>query len=257
MLRAILRQAGLAWIEDPTNHDRATLRARLRERLADPDGDGPEICALAAAALESGLVRAARDRAIAAELAGRASIFPEGYGLLTPGPIASDALAALLRALSGAPYAPHGAGLARLAAAPCPAVLGGIRLLRAGRLGAGLLLVREAAGMAPDRPACAGTLWDRRFLVEEGAPSGATIGAVGADAARLRRHSHLPDAVLRTLPGLRLNGVLVEVPHIGYRTGDGSARMVVSFAPPNPACGAPFGVHPGRGCQSEIASPSA
>ena len=51
---------------------------------------------------------------------------------------------------------------AALAAAPRPATLAGARLLRAGRLGPGLLVVREAAAMAPPvrKP---GVVWDGRF----------------------------------------------------------------------------------------------
>ncbi len=257
-LRALLAQAGLPWIEDPTNRNPATLRARLRAQLDDPHGDGPAVRALAETAYEHGLARAARDGAIAAELAARAAIFPEGYALLAPGPISPDALGGLIRALTGRAYAPRGSALSHLAAAPRPAVLAGLRLMPAGRLGPGLLAVREAAAMAPEAPATPGSLWDNRFLIETSeAPACATIGAVGADAPRLRAHSHLPYAVLRTLPALRVHAALVEVPHIGYFGGDGSARMAVSFAPANPACGAPFGAGAGRGCQSEKTTPSA
>jgi hypothetical protein len=73
-----------------------------------------------------------------------------------------------------------------------------------------------------------------------------TIGALGPDAATLRDRSPLPAAVLQTLPALRLNGVLVEVPHIGYRPPCAVAcavpRVAIRFAPANPASGAPFGV---------------
>ncbi len=136
-------------------------------------------------------------------------------------------------------------------------MLGGIRLVQAGRLGPGLLLVREPAAMSPDIAAHPGALWDHRFLVETVEGRAGTIGAVGGDAADLRHRSPLPDAVLRTLPALRVNGILAEVPHIGYRPLDGSARMAVTFAPANPACGAPFGAGVVGGCQSEVATPSA
>ena len=251
-LRAILRRAGLSWIEDPTNQDPATLRGRLRATL-----DDQTMRRMAAAARQGGEARAGRERELAAELAARAAIFPQGYAQLTPGPIAADALGALIRGLSGAAYAPHGRGLARLAASPGPAVLGGIRLMAAGRLGAGLLLVREAAALAAAIPARAGALWDRRFLIDAVDTPDGMIGAVGEDAPGLRSCTKLPDAVLRSLPALRVHGVLVEVPHIGYRSRDGSARMAVSFAPANPACGAPFGVDMGRGCQRQTATPSA
>jgi tRNA(Ile)-lysidine synthase len=240
-LRALLREAGLDWVEDPSNLDVTATRPRLRMQLNDPAGDGPSVRALAAAAASCAASRAAADRRVAAELAHRAAIYPEGYAILTPGPLSPAALGALIRCLTGAPYVPAAASLARLAAAPRPAVLAGLRLLPAGRRGEGWLLVREEVAMAAAIPAQPGALWDRRFLVSatEGEPG--TIGALGADAAALRKHSPLPAAVLRTLPALRVNGVLVAVPQMGYALSSGPARMAVSFAPTTPASGAPFG----------------
>ncbi len=240
-LRALLREAGIDWIEDPSNTDVTATRPLLRMQLDDAGGDGPAVRALAADAARSAGSRAATDRQVATELARRAAIFPEGYGVLTPGPLSPAALGVLIRCLTGAPYGPAAAALAPLAAAPRPAVLAGVRLLPAGRLGEGWLLVREEAAMTGPLPARAGAIWDRRFLVSstEGEPG--TIGALGADAAAFRTHSALPAAVLRTLPALRVNGALVAVPQIGYARGCGSARMAVSFAPATPASGAPFG----------------
>ena len=240
-LRAILTKAGIGWIEDPSNRDLTTQRARLRAELDDPSGDGPATRALAEEAAAFGVARAESDRNAAAELAARASLHPEGYAVLSPGPIGAPALSALIRMLGGAPFPPASAAIRRIAADPRPCVLAGVRLLPAGRLGPGLLLVREPAAMTAPQAARAGMLWDRRFQVQTATGDG-EIGALGADAAGLRRHSPLPDAVLRTLPALRVHGVLVDVPHIGYRPGSGSARMAVCFAPASPAAGAPFGV---------------
>jgi tRNA(Ile)-lysidine synthase len=237
----LLRAACLAWVEDPSNRNAAALRTRLRQRLDDRDGSGPQTAALAAHARASALRRTMAGRRIAAELAARATIHPEAYALLSPGPLSPAALAALIQALTGAPYAPSDAALARLAGMPRPATAGGVRLLPAGKLGPGLLLVREAAAMAPPIAAVQGALWDRRFLVRGTGGEPGTIGAVGPDAPSLRRYSHLPAAILQTLPALRVNGMLVEVPHIGYRPCCGSTRMAVSFAPATPASGAPFG----------------
>jgi tRNA(Ile)-lysidine synthase len=240
-LRAMLREAGIFWVEDPSNHDTAALRTRLRDSLADPEGDAPRTAALAQQAAAHAAARAQEDRRIAAELADRAAIFPEAYALLTPGQISPASLGALIRALTGAPYAPAAAVLARLAAAPVPATLGGIALIPAGRLGPGLLMVREEAAMSPPIPAVPGALWDRRFRLEGDPPPGATIGALGTEASSLRGLTRLPAAVLRTLPAIRLQGVLVAVPHIGYRDTSGPTRMAVIFAPATPASGAPFG----------------
>ena len=139
--------------------------------------------------------------------------------MLTGRPLAPPAFAALLQALAGAPYPPADAiAVAALAAAPRPATLAGVRLLPAGRLGPGLLAVREPAAMAPPVPARSGAVWDGRFRLGDAAlaPPDATLGALGDDAARLRRLSPLPSAVLRTLPAVRLGAALLAVPHLFY-----------------------------------------
>jgi tRNA(Ile)-lysidine synthase len=243
-LRATLRAAGLAWVEDPSNADPATLRARLRIARADPDGTGPATAALVASAATAGVARAAAEHAAAAVLARRVAIYPEGYALLTPGPLPAMALGALLRVLGGADWAPAPAQVARLAASPRPATLGGVRLMAAGRLAPpGVwLMLREAAAMAPPVPARPGACWDGRFRLaaDAGLPAGLAFGAVGAAAARLRRISHLPAAVLRTLPALWQDNVLVAVPLLLYPDAAWQARCGVAFAPRAPLAGAPF-----------------
>ncbi len=239
-LRAVLRAAGVGWVEDPSNGNPAALRARLRLELDDPEGDGARTAALAATAAEYGARRARQDADIASLLAERVVMRPEGFAVLSPGELPAPALAAVIRMVGGRPYPPGVACLARLAAAPRPAVLAGVRLMAAGRLGPGLLLVREAAAMAAPVPARPGAMWDGRFRASGAAdfPEGATIGSLGPDAARMRRFSDLPSSVLVTLPALRMHGVLAAVPHIGYPDRQSCARMV--FSPASNAAGAPF-----------------
>jgi tRNA(Ile)-lysidine synthase len=241
-LRATLREAGLAWVEDPSNRDQRALRARLRAGLNDPDGTGPAIVALHAAARAAGEARAAREAAIAWTLADRAAIHPEGFALLSPGPIDPASLAALIQTIGGADFPPPSAAVAALAAAPHPATLGGVRLLGAGRLGDGLLLVREAAAMEPPVDARPRAVWDGRFRLQARAipPNDTTIGALGADAARLRRWSPLPSAVLQTLPTLRRANSLVAVPHLHYPDPATCLAVPVVFCPGRPVAGAPF-----------------
>jgi tRNA(Ile)-lysidine synthase len=236
-LRATLQAAGLDWAEDPSNTDPATLRARLRAELAG----GPDIAALAEQAAEAAAARDTAEAAIATVLARRARIFPEGFAQLSPGPLPAAALAALIRMVTGAAYPVRAAQLRALAADPRPATLGGARLIPAGRLGEGLLCVREEAAMAPPIPATPGVLWDRRFRLSwDAAPSpGTTLGALGPDAAALRDLSPLPAAILRGLPALRVNTALVAVPHIGYRLPEFPA-WGIGFCPATPAAGAPF-----------------
>ena len=75
-LRATLRAAGQDWVEDPSNADLTTLRARLRARLADRDGASPATRATVAGACARGRARALRERASAALLARRAGSRP-------------------------------------------------------------------------------------------------------------------------------------------------------------------------------------
>lgn len=241
-LRATLRAAGMGWVDDPSNRDQRALRARLRAALDDPDGTGPAIAALCAAARDAGTARARQEATVAEMLAERAAIYPEGFSLLSPGPIEPAALAALIQTIGGAAFPPHAASVAALAAALCPATLAGVRLLSAGRLGDGLLLVREAAAMAPPVAAQPGAVWDGRFRLLDHAtpPESATIGALGADAAALRRKSALPSVVLQTLPALRRGNCVVAVPHLLYSAGVACASVPLVFSPRRPAAGAPF-----------------
>ena len=243
-LRAMLIDAGAEWISDPSNRDRSALRPRLRLARHDHGGCGAATVALAAASAASAQARAEAVHAAAECLAERASIHPEGYCVLSrrDQPIRADALAALLQMIAGAPYPPPTASVAALAAAPGPATLAGVRMLPAGCLGPGLLLVRESAAMAPAVAAVPGAVWDRRFRLRPDArvPEGATLGGLGDESARLRRLSPLPAAVLRTLPALRTGGALLAVPHLLYPDRQSCACIPLVFSPPIPAAATAF-----------------
>jgi len=208
-LRAVLRERGVAWVEDPSNQDPTQLRARLRALRADSGGTGPATRALVSASIARGRQRSALDGTVAAELLCRVTLYPQGYALLSPGPISPEALARLLAVLSGAERPPALSQVAHLAQSPKSATLAGVRLLPAGRLGAGWLLVREASAMAPPVPAVAGAIWDGRFrLARIDTPgAGLTLGAWGSNAPRDRRG--LPSAVRWTLPVVRCNGEVI------------------------------------------------
>ena len=241
-LRAALREAGIGWIEDPSNRNPAALRARLRAERSDPEGDQAGTRGLVETAFRHGVARGELDRAVAATLAARASLYPEGFAVLSPGPILAPALAALLQAVAGSRYPPSLRQVAPLAAAPAPATLGGVRLLPAGRMGPGLLLVREEAAQARPVPARPGARWDGRFRLGENATprAAAMLGALGSAAAGLRKHSHLPSAVLRSLPALRVADQLLAVPHLGYPDAAACRDWPLTFCPRRPAAGAPW-----------------
>ncbi len=242
-LRATLRSAGLGWVEDPSNQDTGALRPRLRALRRDHAGDGAATRALAAAAAVAGRTRQAEERRIAAALARAATLRPEGFAVLRPGPLDPAVLASVIQMVAGARLPPSPDRVAALARDPRPATLAGTRLLPAGRLGPGLMVVREEVAMADEVAAAQDAEWDGRFrLVKRGPslPPDFRLGALGGEAARVRRHSALPDAVLRTLPALRRGGELVAVPHIAYPDVGRCASLRLTFAPPRPAAGAPF-----------------
>ena len=240
-LRGMLTGAGIAWVEDPSNTDIRALRPRLRQ-LRHGHDDAAATLAVCGAARGAGERRAAHEQAMAGVLAERISIRPEGFAVMPSGPVPADVLAAVIQALSGDVFSPAADQVAALAAAPRPATLGGVRLLPAGKLGPGLLLVREEAAMAPPVPAVPGAVWDRRFRLTGGAtlPAGTEIGPLGPDASVLRRLSRLPSAVLRTLPALRRANVLVAVPHLSYPSKEICAPVRLVFSPARPMAGAQF-----------------
>ncbi len=239
-LRATLAGTGLraglgggrGWVEDPSNRDPAALRTRLRARLA---GSG-EAAALLAEAAGRARARCVAEAGQAEALARIATLRPEGFAVLAPGPWPAAALGAVLRMVGGRAYPPASEGVARLAGAPRAATLGGARLLPAGRLGPGWLVVREERAMAGPVAAGRGAVWDGRFRVVGEGDATLTLGALGADAAKVAGGG-LPAAVRLTLPALRRDGRLVAAPH---ESGDGAWSGGVVFAPPQPASGAPF-----------------
>jgi hypothetical protein len=174
----------------------------------------------------------------------------------------------LLRTIAGAPFAPPIDRVAALARNPGPATIGGVRVIAAGHLGQGWLLVRERRAMEAPVAARSGAVWDGRFRlvaappdvfeaadlagagpdsraqVEEPAVGGAheregrglTLGALDEDARTFRDRTSLPAAILHALPAVRLDGEILAVPHIGI----GDPRWRIVFDPRNRAAGAPF-----------------
>ncbi len=253
-LRATLRASGVPWVEDPSNADLTWLRARLRAERADLGGEGEDISDAVAAAACSGAARRSAECAIAAELAAHATIQPEGYATLAS-PLSPPALAVLLGTIGASVHAPSRRQVEPLAAALRPATLGGVRILKASNrlVPDPWLLAREASALSPPVPARPGTVWDRRFRLVSNAdlPCGATLGALGADAARLRHLSRLPVPVLHTLPALRVNGNLFAVPHLRYCTAGRSFPPLVMNCAPVPAASAPFRPSAGGRCCNE------
>jgi len=219
-LRATLRHANLSWVEDPTNHSMTTARGRLRRQMNAHD----RIAALTLAA-SSLADRTNQLRVDATELA-TVQLAPEGFAV-SPGPLGTSALSALVWMISGRPYPPP-----RIALEPGLATrtLHGVLIRPAGRLGPGTLLTREPAAVAPPIEACDEAVWDGRFRVQ-GASPGLTLGALGVDAATFRRRSRLPAAILATLPALRRGMALVAVPHLAFPDREACRSVSVEMWP--------------------------
>lgn len=301
-LRATLAEAGVGWVEDPTNTDLATPRARLR---AGPLANPAAARQLDRDAAASGRMRARAEAGTAAMLAAAVTLWPDGTAHVRV-PIGPAALSALFWTLSGSAYPPPTLSVVRLteglrAAPGWAGTLHGVQVMPASR-GPGWLMGREAAAM--QAPVPAGQRWDGRF--QGGPPPGLSdpaetfpdaaqcgqpsapfgppgaqntgsswrgvpgvagdpgtawpspghrpghgedwgrdaeplmLGALGDDAARLRRWSPLPAALLRTLPTLRWGGAIVAVPHLGYPDAASCRAVPLLFRPARPLAPAAF-----------------
>ena len=213
-LRATLWNAGVEWIDDPTNTDPSTARGALRSR--------PIPHPLAGA----GEARMAAEAALADELAHRVAIFPTGHAEVR-GPLSEAAWSALVWTISGRPYPPPRAATRRLARHGAGTLHGVV--VRAG------IVAREPAAMAGP----GGREWDGRFVLEA-APDNAELGALDDAAGALRRRPGPPVSVLRTFPAVRLRGKLFAVPHLAYPDPETCRSVRVEFRPARPLSGAPF-----------------
>jgi tRNA(Ile)-lysidine synthase len=239
-LRAMLRQARIVWVQDPSNQDWTALRARLRAGLGDLDGSGPGVQELVTAAERAGAMRADEERRVADELAEKVELRAEGFAVVHAARLSQGALSAVIRMVSGGGLAPAPGMVAALAGELRPATLGGVRMMPAGVLGRGWLAVREPRAMAPAVPAGSGAIWDGRFRLGGNGEERGFFGAVGKDARRLRHLSALPAVVLQALPAIRMGDKLMAVPHVGYPDALRCARFQVVFCPSIPAAGASF-----------------
>jgi tRNA(Ile)-lysidine synthase len=240
-LEATCAAAGLLPVRDPSNNDARFARARWRASLAD---SGPKAEAeLAELAAGLAVRRAGQQAAIAARLAASTRWHPEGFADIDPVSLGSDvvadaALAALLRVVSGARYAPARAATAALRQRGHGTLSGAwLQAAPAARSGTnrpGWRLLREPAAPAAAVPALRGARWDGRFrLVGPGHPA-ASIGQLGRDAtdSALRRAApHLPGAVLAGLPAIRHSGGLVAVPALLYPNAMACAPFAMVFSP--------------------------
>ncbi len=262
-LRALLRDAGQGWIEDPSNEDPARDRVKARRALAAlrPVGVTAEGIAAAAARLAEDS-DALRDLA-AGFLRGRLSVggagelrLPRAALAEAPHALRRRVLAELFRALAGAAHAPRARALAEIEAAILapgplpPRTLGGCVIRAEGDAPCPdarheIVLYREPAALPPpgaplDAP------WDGRWRLEGTGPAfaaaaeRAVIGPLGATGLALlaaearagawtptEAWSRAPRPARAGAPALRIGGRLAAAPLAawGVDPGQGVAPL--------------------------------
>lgn len=214
-LRAYLQAQKMEWVEDPSNANQNFERVRVRVSGTNAQPAGAEL-------------RQAQEQKTAEFLARFCTIRPEGFAVIHADHAPPAALAALTRVIGGADYAPGQSSIAVLAAKLRPATLGGVRILPAGRLGPGWLLLREPAYVASPVPARLGAIWDRRFILEASPSPEQKFGALGSDSKKFRNYNGLPSLILRAMPCLLGPGAETCFP------------VAARFTPPAPATSHPF-----------------
>ena len=261
-LVATCRAFGQEWIEDPSNHNPAYARARLREAEEALAAEGLDSERLADTARRAARARAALETATASLLAEAAEVRPEGWIRLDPKPLLAAAeelgLRALVRCITvvgGAPYHPKAEAAERLYAEVAGGLgtgktLGGCRILS--RRGA-LMIAREPAGaierltVTPGNP----VWWDRRFTVrvEAGTGSAFTVARLGGEGWRMilavrpdLAARGLPESVRETLPALWDGEGLAAVPTLGFFRKGSALTAEAVFTPAVPLAGPAFPV---------------
>jgi tRNA(Ile)-lysidine synthase len=245
------------WIEDPSNHDRAYARVRLRESATALAESGLSPARLAAAAARLGKARSTLETEVATLLAAAVELHPAGFARLdqtrltaAPSAVGRRGLAAVLGAVGGAPFAPRSGRLDRLYDKLCQGLTGG-RTLGGCRLvprRGGVLVCREPAATAPSVAAVPGNIvyWDGRFRLRLAAeaPRGLSLGALGA--AAVDAVGAVPAAVRPSLAALSDQKAVVAVPALGYLRGDFEGSWLgassLSFRPTRPLTRASFTV---------------
>jgi tRNA(Ile)-lysidine synthase len=225
-LRTYLADAGIRWIDDPSNEKEEYERVRARKSLAGPDEDR-----IVAALLEQGrhaaLERTDTGRRAADLIRGHGSQPAPGVVRLDAGFFQNgDAAAArlafrfVLAAVGGREHLPEAkrarAAYERLATGPGRVALAGAV---ADRRKAAMFLHRETrAGWTGAAPAVPGALWDGRYRIAAARlPENAIVQSLGRTLAEARARTF--DA---SVPPPLVRAALSAEPMIHVRTADDS-----------------------------------
>jgi tRNA(Ile)-lysidine synthase len=249
--RARLAATGQESLTDPSNDNTAFARVRLRRSQEILAAEGLSAERLAGTATSLARARQALELGVAQLLARAAMPHPAGYIRLDPQVLAEApaeiglrALAAIVMAVSGAPFPPRFERLMRLHGELCAGLkrgrtLGGCRIVPKG---GAILVCREAAAMAPPIAAKPGEMavWDGRYRLRlpTDAPKGLRLSALGPGGPK--RETALPAFARAVLPALRDGKGVVAVPAINYIREGGPilASDVLRLRTTRPATGA-------------------
>lgn len=255
-LAATLAARGQDWIEDPSNHNPAYARVRLRRLMPSLAAEGMSPARLADTARRLGRARAALERAVAQAAARWVAPHPAGFALVAPQAFVEEAeeiglrlLSRLVQSIGGGAHPPREERVEGLYARlrgglDRAATLAGCRI---GPHDERLLVCREGGRAAPAMALVPGSvqMWDGRFRVETAAaaPPGLKIAALGAGgwkvAEKLVRPGRLPPlpAPIRPLlPVILDQQGICAIPHLGYNRFAGAHHVLrwVAMAPFSP-----------------------
>lgn len=226
-LRRVLHERGVAWVDDPTNHDTAFERVRVREALKTLEGLGVSARALSNVAHHMSEVRetvywyvfmAARE--CVTFQSGDVLIDRAAFRTLQRD-IARRLVQHVLQWLSGADYAPRGRSVDLL----LEAIRGGTTMTLHGCLMSvateTLRFTREARAVA-DLRVPPGADWDGRWRLDGPWADGSEIGALGnAGLAECPdwRETGVPAVTLAASPAVWRGQRLIAAPLAGLRNG--------------------------------------
>ena len=231
-LRNTLKNAGLTWIDDPSNKNRHAQRVRIRYTLRKL-GLRDYYWQLA---MDAGGLRTRSTITTATTLAQKICFLPFGWVRLGEELPEPHLLTSLLRSISGSPYPPSLNAVARLYTSHHDSTLCGTRLLRWRK---NWYLIREQAAIAHPTPVCAEAIWDNRFKLFLHSLSvnvqGLSIAACGFGLPRHVRKGW-PAIFCATLPALWYNNQRVAVPHLNIADPEWK-NISFLFYPPVPVTG--------------------
>ncbi|MEQ8295034.1 MAG: tRNA lysidine(34) synthetase TilS [Nitratireductor sp.] len=232
-LRDMLRERGIAWIDDPSNRDRAYERVRARSSLAADPGLTDALVAMGRTARRDrvalGLRAAALIRDHARMPAPGLVRLDRDVAMTDDAPAVGLALSVLVAAVGGrARLVEDGRAeelLARFAQGPCRATLSGTVIdVRK----SGIFLYRELrAGWTGAMPARVGALWDRRCRVSAIPARAVAVEARGRGRLNMPADADVPAELQR----LALAGEPVFVGAQGQEIDDGAVGFVRVVAP--------------------------